>query len=186
MRRLYVLGYTLIALSTVACFIGIKLLNTSGDLNMQNSNDLLKLSSQAFGNNAAIPAHYSCKGDNISPPLDIEGVPADTASLALIVHDPDAPNGDFTHWLVWNIDPSVKRINENSVPSGAIQGTSGFGDTKYGGPCPPSGTHHYIFELYSLDSELDLPTSSGQTELKQAMQGHILDQTILTGLFGVN
>ncbi len=150
---------------------------------MQSHVGSLALTSPAFHNNETIPLHYTCQGDNVSPPLHIDGVPAATRSMALIMHDPDAPNGDFAHWVVWNMPPSLKQVGENSVPTGAVQGATGFGSNKYGGPCPPSGVHHYIFDLYALDSTLNVPATTGQTELKQAMQGHVLDQTSLTGLF---
>lgn len=182
MRRLYVLGYTLVILCAIASFIGVKLLDASG-VSMTQSNSAFKLTSPAFTNNATIPVRYTCQGDNTNPPLDIEGTPTRAESLALIMHDPDAPSGDFTHWLIWNIDTSIRQIDENSLPGGTTQGTTSFGQTQYGGPCPPSGTHHYVFDLYALDTNLNLPSSSSQADLRQTMQGHILDQATLTGLF---
>lgn len=131
----------------------------------------MKLTSPAFQNNAVIPARYTCDGENVNPPLTISEVPAGTQSLALIVHDPDAPRGNWTHWLLWNIDPATTSIAENSVPAGAVQGVTDFGSAAWGGPCPPSGTHRYIFTLYALDAKLDL----------SAMQGHILEEAELVG-----
>ena len=148
------------------------------------ANDFI-LSSSAFQDGEAIPVSYSCKGDNTSPPLNVGGVPVEAKSLALILHDPDAVNGDFTHWLVWDIPSSTQGINANAVPVGAIQGPNGSGDNKYLGPCPPAGTgtHHYIFELYALDQMLGLKPDTDRQQLEKAIQGHIIGQTKLTGLF---
>jgi len=107
-------------------------------------------------------------------------VPAETVSLALIVDDPDAPSGLFTHWIVYGIDPSVKALEEDQpplekLPSGARQGINGFGETEYGGPQPPSGTHRYFFHLYALDVDTDLPPGLERKEIDGAIQGHIIE-----------
>jgi Raf kinase inhibitor-like YbhB/YbcL family protein len=133
------------------------------------SNSQLRLTSPVFADNAAIPAKYTCRGQNISPPLVISGVPNSTKSLVLILHDPDAPSGDFVHWVVWNIPPGTTAIAEGALPSGAKLGMTSFGKTAYGGPCPPSGMHHYIFELFALRSALDLPAGANRDELLKAM-----------------
>ena len=143
----------------------------------------LQLTSPVFTEGQAIPEKYSCKGSNLSPPLGIVGIPAGTKSLALILHDPDAPSGDFLHWTVWNLGPDTSSISENSVPAGAIQGKIGSGSVGYYGPCPPSGTHHYIFELSALDEKLTLPEGSSRDELTSSMKGHVVAETKLTGLF---
>ncbi len=143
----------------------------------------MKLNSTAFDNNQFIPAKYTCDGDNVNPPLIISAIPAETKSLVLVVDDPDAPAGDWVHWLLWNISPTTSEIVENSVPEGAVVGLTDFGENKYGGPCPPSGTHHYQFKLYALDTMLDLPTSTRKSQLESALQGHILEQTLLIGLY---
>ena len=144
----------------------------------------LSLISPAFSDKGPIPEQYTCRGQNISPPLAIPNMPAGTKSLALIMHDPDAVNTDWVHWLVWNISPSTTEITENSVPEGTIQGTTSFGKPGYGGPCPPkgTGTHGYMFELYALDITLDLPSSATRQQLQQTIDGHIVAQTTLTGL----
>jgi len=144
------------------------------------------LTSPTFLNNQYIPAKYSCDGQDINPPLKIEAVPKRAKSLALIVDDPDAPNGDWVHWLLWNIQPKIKEIKENSVPTGAIQGLTSFGSNKWGGPCPPNGIHHYYFKLYALDSLLDLENMNDKARLEQAMQGHILEISQLVGLYQRN
>lgn len=144
------------------------------------------LSSNAFANNANMPAKYTCDGENVNPSLAIKEVPAETKSLILIMDDPDAPMGAWLHWTVWNIDPATTEIAESSVPPGATEGTTDFGHPGYGGPCPPSGTHRYFFKLYALDTEINLPTGAKLKELEQAMAGHIIDQAELIGLYQKN
>jgi Raf kinase inhibitor-like YbhB/YbcL family protein len=139
----------------------------------------LKLSS-VFENNQEIPAKYTCQGDDINPPLTIDGIPETTKTLVLIMDDPDAPAGTWDHWLVWNIAPTAE-IKENSVPG--IQGRNSWGRNDYGGPCPPSVTHRYVFKLYALDIELDLPEGADKKELEAAISGHVLAQTQLIGLY---
>lgn len=130
-----------------------------------------------------IPARYTCAGDNISPPLSIDGVPDNTQSLALILHDPDAAAGrDFIHWVVWGISPGTREILEDSAPSGSSEGINDFGRVGYGGPCPHKGEHRYIFELFALDIVLDLPSTTGAKQLNQAMKDHIIAQDRYVGL----
>jgi Raf kinase inhibitor-like YbhB/YbcL family protein len=145
----------------------------------------LQLTSPAYPPGGAIPARYTCKGDGVSPPLNIAGVPAAARSLALTLEDPDAPGGTFVHWTMWNIDPATATIPENSTPAGAVQGTNSFGRQRYGGPCPPAGqTHHYVFTLYALDTLLPLATGAEPAQLRTALQGHVLAQAQLVGRFG--
>lgn len=144
----------------------------------------LRLTSPFFENQGQIPVKYTCDGQDINPPLKIEGVTEEVKSLALIVDDLDAPIGTFTHWLFWNVSPAKKEIEENSLPAGAIQGKNDFGKIGYGGPCPPRGpSHRYFFKLFALDSQLDLEKGASKKELEKAMTGHILDQTSLVGLY---
>lgn len=142
----------------------------------------MQLTSNVFADQSPIPAAYTCKGQNINPPLHVNDAPATAQSLTLILHDPDAPMGDFTHWLLWNISPKLTDIAEDSIPVGAIQGVTDFRNVGYGGPCPPAGTHRYIFDLYALDVALDLPQGTSRAELEAAMQGHIVGTAQLTGL----
>lgn len=143
----------------------------------------MKLTSAAFPGNGEIPSKYTCDGQDISPPLNIEGVPAGAKSLVLIVDDPDAPVGDWVHWLVWNIKPDTKEIPENAIPDGSVQGTTDFGKPGWGGPCPPFGIHHYQFKLYALDAELSLPPSAKKADLEKAVSPHTIDSAMLVGLY---
>ena len=142
-----------------------------------------KISSPAFENNGQIPSTYACDGVNINPPLKIENIPKEAKSLALVFDDTDAPRGSYVHWILWNIDPGVKELKENSVPEGAIQGTNDFKKQNYGGPCPPRRAHKYVFKIYALDTRLDLSPHSTKTELEKAMKGHILSEGQLTGTY---
>lgn len=112
----------------------------------------LSVTSSAFGNNEAIPAEFTCDGAEMSPPLSWSKVPADTKSIAILVDDPDAPKGTFTHWLVTGIEPTTTSIGkEGNVPAGAIAMKNSKGTTGYAGPCPPTGVHHYHFRVFALD-----------------------------------
>lgn len=142
------------------------------------------LISPSFEDGGYIPKKFSCEGGNINPELQIENVPENAKSLALILHDPDAPIAHgFTHWVVWNIAPRTALIKQESDPPGSEVGKNGAGKNAYVGPCPPSGTHHYEFHLYALDSMLDLPSSTNKTELESAIQKHLVAETMLTGLY---
>lgn len=144
---------------------------------------MIKIKSPVFNQGEMIPEKYTCKGEDVNPPLLIENVSEEAKSLVLIVDDPDAPMGTFTHWLVWNIDPKIKEIKEDSVPEGVVLGTNDFGKTAYGGPCPPFGTHRYYFKVYALDTVLDLPQGSNRSQLEKAIMGHVLDSGTLMGKF---
>jgi hypothetical protein len=143
----------------------------------------MKISSPDFTEGAAIPARFTCDGADINPALAIEGVPAQAKSLVLIVDDPDAPMGTWNHWLVWNIAPSTGKIAADSVPAGAVQGRSDFGTAKYGGPCPPSGTHRYYFRLYALDTTLSLESKADRKALDKAISGHVIASAGLMGRY---
>lgn len=145
-------------------------------------------SSPAFGHGQPIPAVYTCKGRDISPPLTWSDLPQGTKSLALIMDDPDAPMGTWVHWVIYNI-PSTRTGLEEAIPSeerladGSLQGKNSWRRIGYGGPCPPSGTHRYYFRLYALDSMLSLAPGATKEQLLQAMQGHILAQAEWMGTF---
>lgn len=127
----------------------------------------MTLTSPAFANNGPIPAKYTCDGANVSPPLAIAGVPSGAKSLALTVEDPDAPGGTFTHWLAWNIAPSTTSIGEGQHIGTEEQ--NGFGKPGYGGPCPPSGLHHYVFTLYAMADQA--PPSKGRVVAQTQLIG---------------
>jgi Raf kinase inhibitor-like YbhB/YbcL family protein len=142
----------------------------------------LKVSSTAFADNSAIPMKYSCEGKEVSPPISISDVPAGAKSLAIILHDPDAPMaGGFTHWVVWNINVADKTLPENF--KGAQQGLNGAGQPGYKGMCPPGGTHHYHFMVYALDTKLSIDPKTDKAGLEKSIQGHILAQGELVGLY---
>jgi Raf kinase inhibitor-like YbhB/YbcL family protein len=142
-----------------------------------------ELTSESFEHGEPIPGRHTCSGEGTSPPLVWSFVPEGTRTLALIVHDPDAPSGDFLHWLAWSIDPSDGGIEEDR-PAPA-QGTNGFGRPGYGGPCPPPGhgPHRYYFHVYALDAELDLEAGAAREQLEDAIDGHVLAEAELMGTF---
>ena len=140
----------------------------------------MKLSSLDFEHEGHIPEKFTCDGEDISPSLIIEDVPEGTKRLALIVEDPDAPAGIWIHWVVFNIH-ITDVIEEDEIPG--IQGINDFRKLDYGGPCPPSGTHRYFFKLYALDTKLDLEEGCRKKDLLKAMEGHILAETELIGLY---
>ncbi|MGZ8755950.1 MAG: YbhB/YbcL family Raf kinase inhibitor-like protein [Acidimicrobiia bacterium] len=149
----------------------------------------MQITSPTFADNTPIPDRFTCRGDDISPPLDITGVPEGAESLVLIVDDPDAPDPAapkvvWEHWVMWNIAPETSAIAAGTVPAGAVQGTNSWGRPGYGGPCPPIGTHRYFFKLFALDTTLALSTTSIKADVETAMQGHMLAQTDLLGLYG--
>lgn len=141
----------------------------------------LKITSPAFQHNGSIPSKYACDGENINPALNIEDIPEGTQSLALIMDDPDAPLGTWDHWIVWNIPPTKNKIEENSVPG--TQGANSARKQSYSGPCPPFGTHRYLFKIYALDTKLTLSPNSRKKDLEKAMQGHTLAQGEIIGLY---
>jgi Raf kinase inhibitor-like YbhB/YbcL family protein len=168
MQKTIVAGAIAIALATVASF-------AAGGARM-------KITSSAFQEGADIPSKFTCDGADTSPALQVADVPSGAKSLALIVDDPDAPSGLFTHWIVWNISPQTSTIEEGSAPKG-VQGTNDFGKSGYGGPCPPSGTHRYYFKIFALDRELDLPAGTKRSQLDAAMKGHVVAEGQLMGRY---
>ncbi len=143
----------------------------------------------SFGNGGEIPRRYTCEGENLSPALRWDGVPAGAHSLALIVDDPDAPAGTFTHWLAWNIPTNLGMLqsgmpHKEAVGGGTRQGTNDFGQIGYGGPCPPPGkSHRYFFHFYAIDSIIALKAGASRAELEHAMKHHIVSQTEWMGRF---
>ncbi len=147
--------------------------------------ETMELISPAFQNNSTIPTVYSCKGDDISPPLQWKNIPDKTHSFVLIMDDPDAPAGIWDHWILFNIPKTTTELSENlsALPDGAEYGKNSWGNRAYGGPCPPSGEHRYIFKLYALDTLLNLSAGVDKSTLETAMKGHILATATLTGRY---
>lgn len=141
------------------------------------------LQSGAFDHGGPISRRHSCEGQDLSPPLSWSGVPEGTLSLALVVDDPDAPGGTFTHWLGWGLDPGVHGLGEGEAAP--VEGRNDFGTTGYRGPCPPPGhgRHRYSFRLYALDSDPDLPPGAGKRELERTLKGHTLGAAELIGTY---
>ncbi len=150
-------------------------------------NDNFTLASPVFSNNEPFPVMYTCKGQDTRPPLSIERPPAGTQSFALIMQDPDAVSGSWVHWTIWNIDPIISNLDEKTLPEGSVEGITSLGKTGYSGPCPPAntGVHRYVFELYALDTVLNLASDANSEQLQEAIQGHILAQSRLTGYLDV-
>ena len=143
----------------------------------------LKISSLKFEHKGSIPKKYTCDGEDVNPPLIIEGIPDKAKSLVLIMDDPDAPMGTWVHWVVWNV-PLINTIEENSVPG--VEGINDFNRRGYGGPCPPSGTHRYFFKVYALTTGLDLNTNSTKKDVERAIEESIITKAELVGLYSRN
>jgi Raf kinase inhibitor-like YbhB/YbcL family protein len=141
------------------------------------------LESRAFENAQAIPARFSCEGEDVSPSLRWSNVPEGTRSLALVADDPDAPGGVFTHWLGWGLDPAGEGLGEGE--SAPREGENDFGTPGYRGPCPPPGhgRHRYVFRLYALDTELELGAGAAKAELERAIEEHVLTIAELVGTY---
>lgn len=139
----------------------------------------IQLTSPAFKPGGVLPRIYTCDGQNISPPLQWANVPKSIKSLAVVCQDPDAPQGTWTHWLMVNIPPHITNLQENippqnTLPNGATQGLNDFGKIGYGGACPPSGTHRYIFRIYALDSKLNVPAGAAKAQVFAALRSHMV------------
>lgn len=158
---------------------------SSASTQFQNQSTM-ELTSSAFKNGEHIPAKYTCDGADMSPPLSWAQSPTQTKTFVLVLDDPNAAG--FTHWVIYNIPATLTGLEENvprkgNLPNGASQGMNGFDAVGYNGPCPPSGTHNYKFHLYAIDSALTLPVSVTKQSVLAAINGHVLDQVVLTGLY---
>ena len=142
----------------------------------------LSLRSPAFVHEERIPSKYTCDGEDMSPPLAIDHIPEGTRSLVLIVDDPDAPSGTWDHWILFNLPADYTRIGEGGTAAG-LSGTNSWGTIGYGGPCPPSGEHRYLFRVHALDTILTLPEGASKADIEHAMEGHVLDKTTLMGRY---
>ena len=146
------------------------------------------LTSAAFQEGGSIPATYTCDGEDLSPPLSWTDPPAGTQSFALINDDPDAPGKMWVHWVVYNLPPSVRKLqagvaSDARLADGTQQGMTDFGRVGYGGPCPPSGTHRYFFKLYALDATLAAPAGAARAKVEAAMKSHIVAEARLMGTY---
>ncbi|HEY3027874.1 MAG TPA: YbhB/YbcL family Raf kinase inhibitor-like protein [Pyrinomonadaceae bacterium] len=155
--------------------------------NQNQATTNIKVTSTAFKDREAIPSQYTCDGVNISPSLEWTPTPG-AKTLAIVCDDPDAPAGTWTHWLVYNLPGATMGLIENmpaqeKVGGGGMQGTNDFGKIGYGGPCPPKGTHRYFFKVYALDSDLPLKPGATKDQLMKAMEGHVIAQGQLAGLY---
>jgi len=161
----------LLSLIAAIIFIGMPYTNSSD----------LKVTSLSFRNNGIIPVKYSCEGSDVNPPLHIDNIPAAAVSLAVIMHDPDAPgNNGFTHWVLWNVG------TDGNVPENYREGEQGVNSAEkngYKGMCPPDGVHHYHFRVYALDTRLSLDQNTNKEMLEKAIKGHVLAQGELVGLY---
>jgi Raf kinase inhibitor-like YbhB/YbcL family protein len=173
---------TIIAVGSASCTASEPELPDEGEMT-------LSLSSPIFQEGEDIPITYTCDGQDISPPLTWGEPPSETQSFALIMDDPDAPGGVFTHWLLFNLPADIRELLEavpthNELANGALQGKNGFGNIGYGGPCPPSGpAHHYRFSIYALDQALDLTAGASRKQVIDVITGHILAWGQLTGTY---
>jgi len=180
----------LVLVAAVGCAIqqGARQETLSSTPTPQTTGGSIKLTSSAFKDGEQIPRQYTCDGVNVSPPLEWSGVPKSAKTVAIIVEDPDAPSGTWVHWVVYNLPADNIGMVENlpsteNLKAGGLQGRNDFGNIGYGGPCPPSGTHRYLFRIYALDSDLALKAGATKAEVEKAMEGHIVAQGQLMGTY---
>ena len=159
---------------------GINNEKNDGKDKISNEVVLIKITSPDFKHSSMMPSELTCDGSDTSPELNIEDAPKNAKSLVLINDDPDAPVGVWDHWIVFNMPASIKKIEKGREPEG-LGGKNSWGRTGYGGPCPPSGVHRYLFKLYALDKMLDLKEGAAKKEIESAMQGHIIAKAELMG-----
>ena len=184
MNKIIVIGIVLV-LVLIAVFVFVRSGQKVDESKLTSNSKIstMMLSSEAFSDNSEIPVKYSCDGQKINPPLKISNAPANAQSLALIIEDPDAPGGTFIHWTMWNIKPNATFIAEGAVPEGAVQGLNSADKVGYTPMCPPSGIHHYHFKVFALGTTLNLASGSKFADVVKAMEGHIIDQASLVGLY---
>jgi Raf kinase inhibitor-like YbhB/YbcL family protein len=144
----------------------------------------MEIRSTAFAEGEEIPKRFTCDGSDIALPLAWSGIPEGAKSLLLIVDDPDASSGTFTHWIVFNLPPEDLALSEGAtLPAGTGEGVNDFGKPGYGGPCPPRGRHRYFHRLYALDTRLEGLNNPGRKQIDAAMRGHVLAEATLMGTY---
>jgi Raf kinase inhibitor-like YbhB/YbcL family protein len=141
------------------------------------------ITSPAFTDGQPIPTEFTCDGENASPPLAWQDALDDTKQLALIVDDPDAPSGNFVHWVMWGFGPGDGQVAKGAIPSNAVEGKNGGGGEGYTGPCPPSGVHHYEFQLFALSDAPDVQAGATAQQLRDAIADITIAQVTLTGTY---
>jgi len=187
--RFQVLTFLMIAPLVAGCSGGSRPLTPQSPANTsQSSKPEIKLTSTTFKEGEAIPSAYTCDGVNISPSLEWSGAPKTAKTIAIVADDTDAPGGTWVHWVLYNLPVDNIGLVENlplteNLKAGGFQGANDFQKIGYGGPCPPSGTHHYYFRIYAIDSELPLKARATKAELLKAMEGHIVLQGQLIGTY---
>jgi len=184
MRRLALLGA--LALATAACGGG----DPSAAPEQVPTASGFEFASSAVADGQSFDARYTCDGDDVSPALSWTGVPDEARELALVVDDPDAPSGLFTHWLLYGVSPEVTSLPEGVPDGGELetptplrQGENSAGEVGYRGPCPPEGQHHYVFRLLALDAELALEAGADRAAFDEAVAGHAIAEARLTALY---
>jgi Raf kinase inhibitor-like YbhB/YbcL family protein len=195
--QLIIVGF-LVAFSVAACSspltlsksdsISTRSPDAGGKERVDQGSLTIRLTSEAFQDGEEIPRQYTCDGENISPPLAWENLPSASTHTVLIIDDPDAPAGIWTHWVVYNIPVGIRAFEageglDPSAGGSGIAGLNSWGEMSYGGPCPPSGTHRYFFKLFALDEPLIFTSAPTWSEIQDAMKGHILGEAELMGLY---
>jgi Raf kinase inhibitor-like YbhB/YbcL family protein len=180
--------HLILGISVLVLVIFISGCTSQNDSQTTGNSSNFKIKSSAFSDGGKIPQKYTSDGENISPPLSWTSTPAGTKTFAIICEDPDAPGGNFTHWVVFNIPKNVNQLaegitNQRTLDNGAKQGINDFNRIGYSGPAPPSGTHRYVFKIYALDTELNLGVGATKDQLTSAMQGHIIGEAQITGKY---
>jgi len=146
----------------------------------------MNLTSPVFSRGDPLPRRFAKEHGNKSPPLHFLDVPQGAITLALIMNDPDAPSGTFTHWVLFNLPADVRELAEGETPAAAVSGRNDYGDLGYGGPRPPSGTHRYFFRIYALDTKLNLREGASAKDMEDAMETHVLENAELMGRYSAD
>ena len=184
MKKAVIIGIIIAVIILAKIFLSASKNKTPTPLT-QNSTQSMLISSPSFDNNTKIPPKFTCDGGNINPELQIHNVPPEAKSLAIIMDDPDAPSGTFTHWLVWNINPQTEVIKQESIPPGSIEGKNSAGKIGYTGPCPPDGKlHRYFFKLYALNNSIiETENIRDKADLESVIDKLLIEKTELVGIY---